>query len=181
MKNMLWVLAWVFVVAYLLIGYFIEFPFLFNLVHGSNMLGIAIAFGLVTGLVTGRYLSRNSTDFIHRTRITLIFTFLGIFLFPLVCSQLNRIFSSGEVKMICTLQKTDPRYISRFGISKGETLTPAYILYHCKCNGSLIRIRQNEHNITDLKPGDQVLVSGPKGFFQVNLLNRIERKQESEN
>lgn len=118
----------------------------FEIRHFSNTFNIqtlllsALGVGLVIGLLSGFYFSKNIKNSLEKIQIIIALVFAGLFITPLLASWINRGLSSEAKMEEVTYMEQQVYSQSRFGQLEGEMEPDGYYLFFYR-NRKLERVK----------------------------------------
>ena len=124
----------------LVVGYTFEFKHFSNTFGIESLVARALGVGFVIGLLGGFNFSKKENDPVEKMKMFFIFIFLGLLIFPLLASWVNRVLASNVRMESVELQEQQVFSQSRFGQLESKEEPDGCYLFFIK-NKKLERIK----------------------------------------
>jgi uncharacterized protein YacL len=161
------------IVVTLIIGvialYALEFQRFENTVDVNDLLWKSILAGGFAGAVLGFRLSEITKEPVEKMQIWVACLLLPALFSPLLWSLGNRLLSKEVVETKMVFFEEKPRYVSRFGVVKGEKPTPTDWYLFVQYEGNIERFKYENQRFEGVRRGDTIMLKLRRGLLGYDL------------
>ncbi len=155
----------------LVVLYALEFRYFDRTLGFGRLLGWSLPVGAVLGGLLGYRFQRQGRERLERIQIYVFFIVLCTLFAPLFASLSNRLLSWRSPRPVAVeFAGTDPRYASRFGLTKDEV--PEANQYHLFFyrDDRLHRIKTEAPRFPEAEQGDTVVLNMKRGLWGFDIV-----------